>query len=435
MNAPLRFSRRQFLKTTALLAGFPAIVPASVLGRGERPAPSNRLNCAVIGLGDRGPQLVGALLELPAAQVVAVGDVYRSKGQRERARVEEHYAKAAGGSFRGCAAHQDFREILARADVDAVFIATPEHWHAVMSVAALRAGKDVYCEKALALTVAEGRAMCAAVRRTKRVLQVGTQQRSDRWFRRACEWARNGHLGELQTIEVSVPGGRTLPAAPPTTPPPDLDYDLWLGPSPWSDYNELKCTFNWYFMSDYCAGWIQSWGVHHMDIALWGQPSFLTERFTVEGTGVFPTEGLADTSLHWDVTFTPRKGPRLRFTDEKTRGPVGVTFTGDQGKVFVTRGRIKTEPESLLEVELKDTDERLPVSDHHVKNFLEAIRTRREPVAPVEAGHAATTLTLVADIATRLKRKLTWDMKAERFVHDAEANRRLSRKLRRPWKL
>jgi len=429
----MQINRRHFLKATAAVAAFPSIIPASAWGAAGQPAPSNRINVAVIGLGDRGTQHLGGLLPAADAQVLAVCDPYRKKADQWKAHVDNHYAKAApSGSYRGCAAYQDFREVIARPDIDALFIAAPENWHALVSIAAMRAGKDVYCEKALSLTVAEGRAVCEAVRRYGRVFQIGTQQRSERGFRRACEWALNGYLGDIHTVQVSVPGGRSLPLTQPKPVPADLDYELWLGPAPWTPYNDQKCTYNWYFMADYCAGWIQSWGVHHIDIALWGQPVLMQSTLEVEGTATFPTEGPANTSITWKVTCTPPKGPKLLFTDD-TNGQHGVHFIGDSGKVHVIRGGIRPDPEDLLEMSPKPTDQRLQVSSHHQQDFLEAIKTRRDPVAPVEAGHAATTLTLVADIATRLRRKLTWDWRTERFLNDPAANLMLSRSLRSPW--
>jgi predicted dehydrogenase len=431
----MNLTRRSFLKTAAALAACPCLVPGTTFGAAGRPAPSNRLHCAVIGLGDRGSQHTGALCGLGEAQVVAVCDPYRRKAEDWKKRVEDHYARAAGtGAYQGCTAYQDFREILTRADIDAVVIAAPENWHVLMSLAAMRAGKDVYCEKALSLTVAEGRAACQAVRRHSRVFQIGTQQRSERRFRFACELARNGYLGAVHTVNVSVPGGRSLPVALPKAPPPELDYDLWLGPAPWTPYNDTKCTFNWYFIADYCAGWIQSWGVHHIDIALWGQPALMASTLEIEGTATFPTEGQANTSINWKVQAQPKQGPKLVFTDDKN-GQHGVRFIGEKGWVHVVRGGISAEPEELLEVKLKAGDEHLYESRDHLVNFLECVKTRRDPVAPVEAGHAATTFTLVADIATRLQRKLTWDWRAERFVNDPAANALLSRALRSPWTL
>jgi hypothetical protein len=338
------------------------------------------------------------------------------------------------GSERGCTAHQDFREIIANPQVDAVFIAAPEHWHAVMAIAAMKAGKDVYCEKALSLTVAEGRAVVETVRRTGRIFQAGTQQRSDGNFRLACELARNGYLGELQRVYVSAPAGPRPPLLPVAPPPADLDYDLWLGPSPAKPHRQGLCRYNWYFVTDYCAGWIQSWGVHHMDIALWGAPHLMASTLQVEGTATFPESGTADVAFGWKTRMTAPGGLVLEYYDDAC-APLGhgVRFIGNRGWVHVVRGGIKAEPASLLQVIPRPGETRLPRSTHHVDDFLKAMRSRRDPIAPVEAVHAATTGTLIADIANRCGRPLTWDWRTERFAGDEGANRMLTRTLRHPW--
>ena len=276
--------------------------------------------------------------------------------------------------------------------------------------------------------------MCDAVARHGRVFQAGTQQRSDRNFRFACELARNGYLGKLRTVTVSVPSGKRVLHLPVTPPPADLDYELWLGPAPFKPHRDNLCNYNWYFLTDYCAGWIQSWGVHHMDIALWGAPALTASTLTAEGTADFQTEGDADVSFGWAVNFTTPDGLRLQFHDDAS-SPFGhgCRFTGDRGWVHVVRGGIKAEPAELLQTVLKPTDEHLYVSREHQSNFLDCIRSRREPVAPARVCHAATTATLVADIATRLGRKVTWDWKTERFVGDAAADRLLNRTMRSPW--
>jgi predicted dehydrogenase len=377
---------------------------------------------------------VEAFVANPRTQVLAVCDPYKSKREAARKLVEERYSRAGGAKYEGCLACADFREILARGDIDAVVVASPEHWHGLHMALSAKAGKDIYGEKALTLTVAEGRALCDIVRRHARVLQVGLQQRSDRNFRFACELARNGYLGKVKAVKVGVPGGRTLPNPPSVPVPPDLDYDLWLGPAPWKPYNDLQCTYNWYFIYDYCVGWIQSWGVHHIDIAQWGVPSLTRGKLEVEGTAAFPADGLADTSLTWNVRCTTEDGILLSFTDE-SQNPHGCRFEGDRGWVHVIRGGISAEPESLLTVDLRPSDEHLYRSDDHHANFLDCIRTRKDPVAPVEEGHSATTLTIISDIATRLGRKLVWDWRVERFAGDEDANRWLRRAMRSPWSL
>ena len=430
-----RMTRRRFVLGAAAALASPYVVPASALGAGGVASPSERIGIGSIGVGGRGMSHVSALRGRGDVEIRAVCDPQQPKREAARKAVESYYAGRKGReSFTGCLATPDFRELLARPDIDAVVVASPENWHPLNAACAARAGKDVYCEKALSLTVAEGRALVETVRRHGRILQVGTQQRSGGNFRFACELARNGYLGRLQRVEVGVPGGRALPSAAPEPVPPGLDYDLWLGPARWTPYNRLKCSYNWYFILDYCVGWIQSWGVHHVDIALWGAPALGTEPLEVEGTAVFPQDGIANTSITWHVTARTPAGLVLDFTDNG-KNPQGCRFIGTEGWVHVNRGGIKADPASLLQAGLKPGDERLYASRSHHANWIECIQTRRDPVAPVEAGHAATTLTIVADIATRLGRKLTWNWQKERFANDPAADRMLSRSMRPPWRM
>jgi predicted dehydrogenase len=421
-------SRRHFVASAVSALALPTLIPARALGRDGAVAPSNRIGIGVIGLGDRGNYHLSALSAFGEAQVLSVCDVRGDQAKK----VCRAFNEKTGGQ--ACVSTQDFREILARTDIDAITVAAPENWHAVLSIEAMKAGKDVYCEKALSLTVAEGRAVCGAVRRTGRVLQAGTQQRSDRRFRFACELARNGYLGKLHTVTAAVPSGKRMLKLPTAPVPADLNYDLWLGPAPFKPYREGLCNYNWYFLTDYCAGWIQSWGVHHLDIALWGAPEFEASTLEVEGTADFLAEGDADVSFGWRVNMTTPGGLKMHFFDDAS-SPVGhgVRFEGDKGWVHVTRGDIRAEPASLLDAVIKPGDEHLYLSNNHMENFLQCIRSRRDPVAPVEVCHAATTISLVADIATRAGRKLVWDWSKERFVGDELANRMLSRTLRQPW--
>ncbi len=433
MNRAATVSRRRFLKRAGAAFAAPYVIPSSVLGLGSATAPSKRITLGSIGVGGRGTSHVRTFLGHKDVQILAVCDPFQSKCDDVKKQIEKHYAGDKGG-YDGCDTYQDFRDLLARDDIDAVVIASPEYWHALHGAYAAEAGKDIYGEKALTLTVAEGRALVDRVRRYDRVFQVGTQQRSYRNFRFACELARNGYLGKLGVAKVGVPGGRALPDAPPTPPPPDLDYEMWLGPAPYTPHNDLKCTYNWYFIYDYCVGWIQSWGVHHVDVAQWGAPSLAKGKLKVRGTATFPEKGLADTSLTWHVECTAEDGMVLDFTDN-TVHEQGCRFEGDEGWVHVNRSCIKAEPESLLDVKLKPSDERLYVSNNHHTNFIECVRSRGEPAAPIEGGHSATVITLIGDIATRLGRELTWDWSTERFVGDDDANRMLSRAMRSPWRI
>jgi predicted dehydrogenase len=443
-GSPRSLPRRRFLAGAAAALAAPWIAPSAAgtglpataggrVGFGATP-PSERITIGGIGIGGRGTNHVDAFLSFGDCQVVAVCDPYESKREGARKRIEAHYARRSGETYKGCLATADFREIVERPDIDAVFIASTENWHALHAAGAVRGGKDVYCEKALTLTHAEGVAVVDAVRRHARVLQVGLQQRSDRNFRFACELARNGYLGKLRAVKVAVPGGQVLPVAKPVPVPPGIDYEMWLGPAPSRPYNEQVCTFNWYFVSDYCRGWIQSWGIHHMDIAQWGLPALVEGKIEVEGLALFPTRGLADTSVSWKVDLKASNGVMVTFTDEGQM-PHGVRFEGEKGWVHVVRGGIQAEPASLLAVRLRPSDEHLYESGDHHRNFVECIRSRRDPVCPVEAGHKANVLTIVSDIATRLGRKLVWVWEAERFEGDEAANRMLRRTMRAPWTL
>jgi len=428
-------SRRRFLAGTAGAVAVPWFVPGSVLGADGRTPANDRIRTGHIGIGGRGGGHVGAMLGTPSTQVMAVCDPILAKCEAAKQRANSRYADAIGtGTYKGCDATSDFRDVVTRDDVDAVVIASPEFWHALHSIWAMRHGKDVYCEKAMTLTAYESRAVREAVRRHGRVFQLGTQQRSDRNFRFAAELALNGYLGKVHTVNVAVPGGRSLPVAEPAPVPPGIDYEMWLGPAPYTPYNNLKCSYNWYFIFDYCIGWIGSWGVHHLDSALWGAPIFHTRPITLEGTATFPTQGLANTSVSWDVAITAEDGTRMRFSDDR-RQPHGVRFEGDEGWVHVVRGGIRAEPVSLLKLALKPGDVHLYESRSHHGNFLDCIRTRRDPVADVDTGFAATVTSIVADIATRLERKLAWDWTTERFTGDEIANRMLGRPMRSPWTL
>jgi len=426
-------SKRNFLKGASAAFAAPSLVSAKALGGTASTGANERIGIGIIGLGGRGMSHLSALLRRPEVQVVALCDPYREKREAAEAKVSAAYQGDASSKVFSAA---DFRELLSLPEVDAVVIASPEHWHGLQSAAAARRGKDVYCEKALTLTVPEGRDLIGIVRRHQCVFQLGTQQRSDGSFRRACELARSGYLGDLQEAYVSVPGGRPLPAADPKEPPEGLDYDLWLGPAPYTPYNDLKCTFNWYFIYDYCVGWIQSWGVHHLDVAAWGMPDVGKGRIQVEGEATFPTEGIANTSVTWKVRFETENGVRVHFADNAgARYEQGCRFVGKEGWVHVKRGKIYAEPDSLLRVRLRPEEEHLYASKDHHGNWLDCIRSRKDPVAPVEAGHLATTLSLIGDIATRVGAPLVWDWSQEKFVQNDGANRRRIRAMRSPWSI
>jgi len=440
-------NRRKFLKSASAIAtgaiGFPYIVSASALGKAGAVAPSNRIFVGAIGVGEQGNLVLGNFLNQDDAQVVAVCDVDKGRRERTRQRIDRHYQK------KGCAAYNDFRELLERDDFDAVLIATPDHWHVLCATAAAKAGKDMYMEKPLGLNVAEGQALQAVVSRYGTVFQFGTQQRSSVQFRRACELVRNGRIGKLHTINVwappSVAGGSNKPA-----PVPDgLDYDMWLGPAPFRKYTHDRCASEWekkfwWFNSDYCIGWISGWGIHPVDIALWGAADLLAGPIEVEGTGIFPNEGLCDTATYWNVKLNYATGVTMNFLSNPppaewlsrytTKVDHGTAFEGTEGWVNVNRNEMNVSDESIKLSESSD-DIKLYQSTNHTRNFLDCVKSRAKTVCPVDQAHQADVICHISDIAIRLERKLKWDMKKEMFIGVDIANRMLSRSMRSPWRL
>lgn len=335
--------------------------------------------------------------------------------------------------------YNDFRDLLARADIDAVVIASPENWHALQAIAAAKAGKDIYCEKAMVRSVAEGQALVRAVRENKRVFQVGQQQRSDPIFQLAVDLARKGELGELQTIKVGVPGNRKGPMVNPQPVPEGLDYDLWLGPAPVKPYQpERLVNMVWMSTYDYVIGYQAGWGCHDVDIAQWGNGADGTGPIEVESSGVFPTEGICDCPLTWHSEFAYANGVKLIFASANELQH-GVRFEGSKARIHVNRARLTCGPDSFkpflqskLPAGFRDKEGR-DSTPAHLKNFLDCVRSRLDPVATVEIGHRTNTVCCLSDIATRLKRKLRWDPEKEQVVGDDEANRMLTRQMRAPW--
>lgn len=432
------FGRREFLRRSVFAAAgasFPAIIPAHVLGQNGAKAPSKQTTIGFIGVGQRGTGLLKNLVAFPEARILAVCDTYRDRRERAKGIVDKEYRNS------DCAMHGDFREVIARKDIDAVLIAAQDHWHALIAKAAAEAGKHIYCEKPLGVSVGQSRAIVDAVRKAGVVFQTGTQQRSEKNFRFACELARNGYVGKVHTVKVAAPGPRYRPkyAGPldPEAAPEGFDWKMWRGPAPEKPYNPGRVAWpDWYLIWDYCAGFIVNWGVHHLDIALWGCPSLGEETCEVECAGDFRNEGFTDNINGWDATFTYPGGLKMHFTDsDSAKEQIGCTFVGDQGWVRADRSGIWAEPESLLKAELKASDTRLHESFNHGDDWLIAVRGKGETVAPVEAGHKASITGMVAEIAARLKRKLKWGPKAERFLGDEEANAMLVRPMHNGWKL
>ncbi len=444
-----RVNRRQFLKSTAAAAGAVTILPASALGRAGRPAPSDRITMAFIGTGNMAMNHVLAFLRDERVQIVAVCDVNEASGGywngglagREPAQrlVNFHYGREIrSGAFSACAVYDDFRDVIRRDDIDAVVIGTPDHWHAIPAVQAAKSGKDVYCEKPLSLTITEGRAMSDAARANDVVFQVGSQQRSDERFRHACELVRNGRVGRVHTVRVGLPGGRpdfgmTGHRKAPEPIPEGFDYDMWLGPAPEAPYAPARCHVNFRWLYDYSGGQVTDWGGHHPDIAQWGLGTEETGPVAIRNPrGVFPEDELWDTATEFYFEAVYADDVTMIVSDKER---MGVTFEGDDGWIWVTRGDHEVSDEAIWNSEIGENEIRLPRSDGHHDDFINAILSRGRPVAPVEHGHRSITICHLGNIAMKLGRDLRWDPENERVLDDASANEMLSRKMREPWSL
>lgn len=442
MRGNTTLSRRGFLKAGvvagALTAGFPTIIPASAIGRGRRAAPSERVVIGCIGVGDRGTYLMGSALQQPDVQIRAVADVKRDRREAAKAAIDGYYGKKV------CDASNEFEAVAGRDDIDACIIASCDHWHVLHALAAVRAGKDVYVEKPLSVSREQDQALRKAVRLHKRIFQFGTQQRSDERFRKACELVLNGRIGTLKTINVwspaSVAGGPTERAPVPET----LDYDRWLGPAPYVPYTKDRETNKWWwFISDYAIGFIAGWGIHPIDIALWGAGKLAETSVRISGSGVFPTEGVCNTATAWDITCAYDSGLEIRYRSEpaptewKERyGEIsghGTAFEGTQGWIHVNRNVIRSNPAGVVDSAIQPNEIRLIKSDHHMRNFVDSVKSRKDPVSPIESAVQGDLLCQCCDAAIRLGRTVRWDPRKERFVDDSEANNRLERAMRPPW--
>lgn len=430
-------SRRDFLKRSAAVgaaAAWPAILPARLFGQN---APSNRIGVGIVGVGGMGQMHVDTLLGFPEVRIVAVCDVDRVHRETAVRKVNVAYGN------QDCAQHGDFRELAARPDIDAVWVCTPDHWHALPAIEAARRGKDVYVEKPLTLTIQEGRELVNAVRRHGRVAQTGTQQRSSKRFTDVAEFIRNGRLGPLDRIEVSIPANNRHCGATwtPEPVPASLDWDFWLGPAPWSPFVRAGCHYNFRFIADYAAGQVTNWGAHYIDIAQWALGMDESGPVEIEGHGEYPSSGLFTNATQVDFTCRYASGVSLSCRTRHDGVFDGnVRFFGARGWVDVSRSRVLAStpdliPEIYAQVRGGSAGIKLPRSGNHHENFLQCVRSRQRPVSDVETGHRTTTVCNLGNIAMSLDRKLRWDPVREAFVDDVMANRMRARALRGPWSL
>ncbi|HNU52474.1 MAG TPA: Gfo/Idh/MocA family oxidoreductase [Verrucomicrobiota bacterium] len=428
--SPRHRSRRQFLKGATLLglaAGFPTAIPARVLGA---EAPSKRIAIGAIGLGGMGSGNLGGFLGDPRCRVLAVNDVDRRNLQAARQRVNQHYGN------QDCTAYSDFRELLARDDIDAISLATPDHWHAIPAILAAKSGKDVYGEKPFSHDLREGRAMVTALNRYGRVWQTGSWQRSTGDFRFACELVRNGRIGKVHTVEVGLPTGSPGGNAPFTNPPPDLDYDFWCGPSPWAPYSQDRTHWNWRWQMDYGGGQLMDWIGHHGDIAQWGLGTEHTGPVEVNPIHAeFPKTGIWDAATRYRVECKFANGVTVILQNAEGQYRMGAKWIGTEGWVWVDRGGFETHPATLKQEKIRPEEINLYRSTNHIGNFIDCVLSRRLTITPAEVAHRSASLGHLAVVALALGRKFRWNPETEQILDDPTAGTLLGRAKREPWNI
>jgi len=430
------FSRRTFLKYACHGA---AVAPFILQARRAGAVPPNqRITMACIGVGNQGGHDTRMFLADPRVQIVASCDVDLARAKAMAATIKDRYAKQSGtGGYKGCEVTQDFRELIARRDIDTVMIATPDHTHAVIAIAAARVGKDIYCEKPLAYSIAEGRAICETVKRHGRVLQTGTQRRSVQMFRHACELVRNGRIGKLNVVRC-IPGhgfgvrGTFTGQEPPEPVPTDFNYDLWLGPAPWMPYTPARCHFNFRWILDYGEGYISDNGVHAVDLATWGMGVDLTGPELIDGKATFPTNGIYDAPTDFEINYRYANGLKLVLASGEG---FGVRFEGSEGWLHMGGWDITASSEKILTSTIRPDEHHVRTGSLHHADFIDCVLSRRLPTTHPELGQRAASVCHLGYIACRLGRPLKWDPAREIFPDDANANRLLSRAMRTGWNI
>jgi myo-inositol 2-dehydrogenase / D-chiro-inositol 1-dehydrogenase len=421
-------TRRSFLKTTLAAGVAPTILPSGLFGAD---APSKKITVGCIGVGGHGTgHNLRAYLKQADARVVMVCDVDSKRMERAKKMVDSFYRD----SGKGCATTKDFREVLARPDIDAVMISTPDHWHTLMSVLALRSGKDVQCEKPT-LTIDEGKILIKEVRKHDKVLQTSTEDRAIPVYHRMAELVRNGRIGKLEKIEVILPKQPKGPGNPaPQEVPKELDYDMWLGPAPEAPYTKDRVHFNFRWIWDYSGGIICDWGAHLFDTAQWANDTERSGPVEIDGKGTHWEGGLYDTVKDYDVTYRYENGVVMTCTS----GNPSLKFIGSKGWVGNVgwRAKLQASSDKILNSVIEKGETRLftnPAGEH--RNFLDCVKSRKDPYFPVDIGHRVSTVCHLANLSIKLGRPLKWNPVKEHFVKDDEANALCSREMRKPWSL
>ncbi len=461
MSIKKKINRRDFVASAAkagiasslAITGFPTVVPASVFGKN---APSNRINVGAIGVGriSRDHDM-HETLKYEHANIIAVCDLDSKRLAEGKKYVNDYYSKKTGKAYDGVTMYHDHRELLLNKDIDAVLISTPDHSHAYLGIHAVEAGKDVYLQKPASLTIADGRALSNAVHRTGRILQIGSQQRSSPQFRYAAELVRNGRIGQLKTVYVGLPGDPSGEEEPEMPIPSNLNYDAWLGSTPYVYYTEKRVhpqndygRPGWLRCEQFGAGMITGWGSHHVDCSHWAMDTEYTGPAEVWGKAEFPQKGLWNVHGIFQTEALYANGVKMIISNEL---PNGIKFEGTEGWIFVTRGNYRasasdpvqntnskaltaSDPAIITSV-IGENEIQLYRSEEHHGNWLDCIKSRKQPIAPVEAGHRSCSACLVHHIVMKLKRKVYWDPLNERFINDDEANSMLNRPHRFPYEV
>ena len=435
--------RRSFLKMLAASSAamaFPSIVRAQTLGLNGKVAPSNRLALGFIGIGGQGSGHFNGELGDSLVQINGICDVDAARVQTAKQKLQTAYgAQIASGVYKGCFATGDFRKLIDRPDIDAVWISVPDHWHALPVIYAAQAGKDIYAEKPLSLTIPEGQAMVSAVQASGVVCQVGSQQRSSIEFQRAVQLVRNGMLGKITRVQVGLPGGMGVHGKAPTAPmakqevPPGFDYESWLGPAPLAPYYRERCHFNFRFCFDYSGGELTDWIGHHFDIAAWALDLTHTGPVAIKNaTAKFAVSPLYDTATDYAFEAHYANGTVIEVAS-KNRG--GLRIEGSDGWVYVNRGVIEFSSPELGRVAFPSNGFCLTPTSH-TKNFLDCVQSRQTPICPIDEAHRTVSVAHLANAAFRTGRsELQWDPDKQEVIDAPSAAAMLQRAYRSPWQL
>jgi predicted dehydrogenase len=430
-----RINRRRFVAAAGMAVAAPALIPASVFGR-QTKAPSERVTLGVVGWGMQGPSNTDAFLHLKDCQVVAACDLDKNHLQQALDKINGHYGN------KDCKPYHDFREMMARTDIDAVMLAVPDNWHALVATEAANQKKDIYGEKPLARTIAEQQAIVKAVQKNKRIWQTGSWQRSQAPFRKAAEIVRNGLIGKVTHVEVGLPAGHhdfagTGKFMTPSDPPPELDYETWIGPAKMEPYIKGRVHMNWRWNYNIGGGQLLDWIGHHCDIAHWGLDFDNAGPSEIEGQGEFPpADAVWNTCTKYRITLKYPRDITMTIAGGYPEIKSGAKWIGTEGWVWVDRGAYDS---SNLDWFVKIPDDKYKVqlykSDNHQGNFIECVKSRKPTITPVETAHHSAIPGHLGLISMLVGRKIKWDVHKEQIIGDADATKLLTRSYRTPWKL